>query len=254
MPAGGQAIYGSKEHFESLMTEAQQLHADSKYDEAIPLWGEATSIAPNESEEARALRGSGSSNERLGNFVVAIERYESAWEIHDNLVEDALDTAKDNVHELRAARAESARTLGRAIVNQAVRNERQGLHINDIRHEVFHAIELFDQADYDVNIYRIRTGVTHQHERNLRSYRSVAESLYGYRKEGRREAFHALRLAPGTESRRNPTSADLSWKQRMSRKLVYTVRGVAALGINLLSTEKPSRRRKVALWTYQKVA
>lgn len=234
----------NRQRFDSLMMQADGLHAVGVYSSARDMALQAAEIAPEgSSEQGRAIRNVGAREARMGNHDEARRRGLEAYGIHNDIVRSMEEPTREALRE----RAASAMHLAAVLLSDTITAMRAGNHWPTS--PLPYARTAWQDIQSAQRLAPPETRQqTDQYQINIASRVSLAETLTGSRDEGRRIGWLALRLALKSESPSAETSnPNLSTPQRLKAKGRALFRGAGAMAVNTLMTHKPSRRQNAAL-------
>lgn len=232
--------------FQSLMAQASQAHNIRDFPNAIKYSSQASNIAPsNTLEKGRALRDIGAHYDRLGRYSIAKKYADEAYAIHEQILQGAAQQHPSR--EVYREHSVSAMYVGIYELRSAIRMKRErnlgevpeGLaSMRKILLDLALAKEL---APYGIN------KKIDQYEINALRRISMAESLYGNKTLGRKQAIRAIGIAALSESVRLDTSNhNISRKERLKAKAKAFIGGLAAIGISCTTTDQNSWRRELS--------
>lgn len=238
--------------FESVMSHAVRLHDAGEYSAALVLRRDLyDNLDPtSQIERGRVARDVAASYDRLGNSQDAEIWAKRAFSIHNAVIYNA-ETFQGTGRNEHRERSVSAMYL--AVVGARKAIESGASFKSAVGSDAVKLIELA-RADIDKALSLSDGQKTDQYEINLSRRESIIESLFGDDEKGWSAGWLAVRLAFMSESPRIDThTPGLSLQRRLKAKAKALAGGIAAVGINMLTTYKDSRRRDLALKVAKKV-
>lgn len=232
--------------FDTLMSQAQELHGTAQFSDAQAAWQQAVGLAPDAIEKARAIRGDAASAHQLGNTSYAVERATAAHLIHDQALTSTTQYNSPERLRARRERAQSAGMLGRiATSSLASRELSDVISSGQARHQAASSLDLFDTTVRDLAVIEEATDKPDQYRINALSHVAIAHSLYGDHQTAAEAAREARTLAWSSES--GPTAAAISASHKVRAVARAVVRAYSATAVHAIATPEPSRRRTLAL-------
>lgn len=244
--------------FATIARSAQNLHASGDFVGAQEAWQQAEAIAPDELERGRMIRGDAQSAAKMPDecgdgyqHVYAASRALEALRIHSSLIPHDHLGRRQTAEIMPALReqAQSALVLGcmtlRTVVLGEIDPKPENLYTNKVNAEQ----ALSDLSAGARSLKRIENyhGKPDQYSVNAASRLAIANTLYGDKKTGWRQARRAVALGLQSESPRMITNAagDMSSANRLKARGRATLRGFGAIAVTVLASTK--RTRKYAL-------
>lgn len=246
----------------SMMADAIRLHNEGDYQAALDVRQKGFALAPDNSiEQGVWARDQAYTYDRLGEPDEAKYWADKALAIHrrisvQNLYLSHSEEKRQSYLQRGASRAAVA-TIGMRAYIEAEKTGRL-LDSHPIAEMANAAgrdlVAAASNAHNPQNPNPLINSKFSQYDINFARRGSIINSVLGEKKRGRSLGVRAVKLSFMSESPSMDTSSPgLTRKERMQAKKKAFLGGIAALGVNLLITDRKSRRRDIALAAASKI-
>lgn len=214
--------------FNHKMRRAQELFGQGKFEQSRNLYKSAQSLAPDDFEATRALRGEAACLDKGGSSEVSFDLAQKVYNKYSELLHTA--TTEEAEFAARRERAESATFAGKIALREAIDGEIN--HFPSKVHYQIEALSYLNKAYEELKLVEARSGQIDQYTINLMARLSIANSLFGDKKEASRQALQALKIGFMSESPQLATAAEISPSYRGLAKLRAVIRGAGSVIVN----------------------